>query len=168
MMARLFALIFTACLATSAEAQVFWSVPASRCVPDDDTIQFNRHSVGNASVEHAAGNVDLIVLACPVTPFSTASHFWSMGFTYRDSTGTNTQGSVRARLFRMAIGTASPTLMAEANSNSSNVMSLNTVESGQFDHTFDFEANSYWVRVELNRATTGQTVIIHSIRLDLT
>ena len=168
MIARLLALLILACLATSAEAQVFWSVPASRCVPDEATIKFDRHSVGNASVQHAAGNVDLIVLVCPITSFSTAATQWAFGFTYCDSTGTNTQASIRARLFRMALGSANPKLLAQANSNSSAETGLSTVESPAFTHTFDFEANMYWVIVELDRATTNQTVILHSIRLDLT
>ena len=168
MLAKVLVLVFTACLATSAEAQVFWSTPASKCVPDTATIKTNRHLVGNASVRHAAGNVDLIVLTCPVTPFTTAAQFWAVRITYRDSTGTNAQASVRAHLYRMAIGAATPVLMATADSNISDATGTNTVGTGQITHTFDFDANTYWIKVELDRTTTDQTVIVHSIRLDLT
>ena len=69
MLARLLALLFALCFAGAAEAAVAWSTPGSGCVPDESVTASNRHAVGNAAVQHAAGNVDLIVLTCPIYPF---------------------------------------------------------------------------------------------------
>ena len=62
MIARLLALLFALCLTSAAEAQIIWSTTGSGCVPDEATAKFERYKVGNASVQHATGNVDLIVL----------------------------------------------------------------------------------------------------------
>ena len=45
------------------------------------------------------------------------------------------------------------------------ITSINVVGSAHFSHPFDF-AFAYWVRVELERATTSQTVIFYSIALE--
>ena len=60
MIARLLAVLFALCFAGAAEADVVWMTTGSSCVPDETTTKFDRHKVGNASVQHAAGNVDLI------------------------------------------------------------------------------------------------------------
>jgi hypothetical protein len=50
------------------------------------------------------------------------------------------------------------------NSNSSPATALNNVDT-LFPYTFNFGTNIYWVRVELERALTNQTVIFHSVAL---
>jgi hypothetical protein len=161
MIARLLALLFAVCLTSAAEAQIFWSMPGSACVPDETTANFQRHKVGNASVQHATGNVDRIVLTCPIQPFSSVDPSWVLQITYRDSTGTATAAFVRARLYRMEIGTATPELLATVNSNSSAVTTLKTIVSPTLPHTFNFDTHLYWVYVELDRSATGQTVIFY-------
>jgi hypothetical protein len=165
MTARLLALFFVLCFTGAAEAQIIWSTPGSACVPDEATTRFDRHNVGNALVQHAAGNVDLIVLTCPVPRFDAGSATdWGLGLIYQDSTGTGVSAFVLARLYRMQIGAASPQLLATASSNSSPAPTLNDVDT-IFSHTFNFATHTYWVRVELQRATTNQTVIFHSVAL---
>jgi hypothetical protein len=167
MTARLLALFFALCFASAAEAQVVWSIPGSACVPDEATTRFDRHNVGNALVQHAAGNVDLIVLTCPIFRFTPpgGSPGWILRLTYQDSTGTITSAFVRARLFRMQLETATPAVRGTATSNSSPVMALNSVDSSVFADAFDFNTYVYWVRVELQRGATNQTVILHSVDL---
>ena len=164
MTARLLALLFALCLTSAAEAQIIWSMPGSACVPDEATTRFNRHNVGNASVQHAAGNVDLVVLTCPIPRFDSGAPDWGLALIYQDSTGTAVAAFVRARLYRMAIGTATPQLLATASSNSSSTTTLNDVDT-IFSHTFNFATHTYWVRVDLERALTNQTVIFHSVAL---
>jgi hypothetical protein len=166
MTARLLALFFVLCFTGAAEAQTIWSIPGSACVPDEATTRFDRHNVGNALVRHAAGDVGLIVLICPVFRFSPGFLTeWFLRLTYQDSTGAGTSAFVQARLFRMTLETATPGVLATANSNSLSDPTVSTVTSPNFVHTFDFDANVYWVRVELDRATTSQTVIFHSVAL---
>jgi hypothetical protein len=168
MIVRVLALLCAVCLASGAQAEVAWSIPGSGCVPTDVTTKFDRNKDGNASVQHAPNNVDLIILTCPIPRFTSGTTNWSLRLTYRDSTGTRPAVAfVRARLYRMPFGSATPgTPLATANSNSSSITTLNTVDSALFPQTFDFDTYIYWVRVDLNRAATNQTVIFHSVWLE--
>jgi hypothetical protein len=118
-------------------------------------------------VQHATGNVDLIVLTCPITQFTTDTTSWNLFLGYRDSTGTGASAFVRARLYAMPIAGGPPVLLTTANSNSSASTAAGYVPSPVFAHTFNFSSNSYWVRVELARSSTSQTVIFRSLLLEL-
>jgi hypothetical protein len=161
MTTRLLALVLALCFSSAAEAQNFWSIPGSGCVPDEAAIKFNRHKVDNLSVQHAAGNVEPIVLICPVLPFSTTEPAWVLQLYYQDSTGAGTAARVRAQLFQNQIGTGKPQVVATVSSNSSAVTTFNNINSASFPHTFEFDVNLYWVRVELIRSTADQTVIFY-------
>lgn len=161
MIARLLAVLFALCFTSAAEAQVFWSTPGSGCVPDEAAIKFDRHKADNLSVQHTSGNVDRIILICPVLPFSSDATSWILDLTYQDSTGTGTAARVLAQLYRTEIGVAKPVPLATANSNSSANTTFNSVNSAIFTNTFDFDTGLYWVRVELDRSATDQTVIFY-------
>lgn len=149
---------------TPAGAEIAFNTPGSGCVPDHATIQENRALVGNANVRHAGANLQPIVLTCPIAPFASGTGDWILRMTYLDSTGMGAGAFVRARLYRMAIGGSVPVLLETANSNSSGLTGLTTLNSG-FSHTFDFLANTYWVRVDLDRSTAAQDVILYSIMI---
>jgi hypothetical protein len=40
-------------------------------------------------------------------------------------------------------------------------------QTAAVSHSFDFGGNSYWVRLELDRSSTSQVVIIHSVAVVL-
>lgn len=165
MIARLLALLFAVCVASSAQAEGFWSAPGSSCVPDHNTTKDNRALFGNPSVRHAATAVDPIILTCGIQGFESAAPNWHLRLTYQDSTGTAASAFVRARLFRMGVSSATPVPMTTVTSNSSTTTTLNSEISSSFTHTFDFVSNVYWVRVELDRNATSQIVIFHSVAL---
>ena len=168
MIMRTTALLLAVCLASSAGAVIpkYWMTVASACVPDDATTKFDRHQVGTASVQHAQTNTNLIVLNCPIPWFDSGiTTSWNLVMTYRDSTGANPAASVRARLYRIQSGSAQSELLAAVNSNSFAATSTVASSSPDFTHTFDFNSYIYWVRVELNRSQTDQTVIIYSLQL---
>jgi hypothetical protein len=168
MIIRLFALLAALCFADTAQAvSISWSIPGSGCVPSDATTKFNRHLVVNGTVQHAAGNVGLIELTCPITTFTTDTTTWNLFLGYRDSTGSGASAFVRARLYAMPIAGGPPVLLTTANSNSSASTAAGYLASPVFAHTFNFSSNSYWVRVELGRAATNQTVIFRSLLLEL-
>jgi hypothetical protein len=168
MIIRVFALLAALCFSGTAQAvSISWSIPGSGCVPSDATTKFNRHLVVNGTVQHAAGNVGLIELTCPITTFTTDTTSWNLFLGYRDSTGAGATAFVRARLYAMPLTGGPPVLLATANSNSSTSTAAGYVTSPVFAHTFDFGVNSYWVRVELARAATSQTVIFRSLLLEL-
>jgi hypothetical protein len=164
MIIRLFFLATFICFANVAQAQILLHVPASSCTPDSVTIRSNRHVTANGSVKHAAGNVDKITLICPITPFVTGHTDWVILLTYVDSTGESTAASVRAQLFQMTIGTDTANLIATVTSNLSDETTVET-ELRRFTHTFAFDGNSYWIRLELSRADASQTVIAYSVAL---
>jgi hypothetical protein len=85
--------------------------------------------------------------------------------TYRGSRETGTGAFVRARVYRAAIGTT-PAFIGFVNSNCSASTVINSLAGPTFTHTFDFEANIYWLRVELRRTSTAQTVFFYSAVLD--
>lgn len=171
MLFRSLALLSAICFVTAAQAQVpvfFWNAPGSTCVPADAPIKFNRHKVNIGSVQHAVDNVDLITLNCAIGFFNVAPgtvSSWKLGVTYRDPSGVGPTALVRARLYRVATGGTVPTLLAEMNSNYFANTGVTTQRSPSFVHTFDFAANSYWVHVELDRASTSEWVILHNMHL---
>jgi hypothetical protein len=160
---RSVSLLAALCFAQAAQAEFGLNSPATACVPDQATIRNNRMLVDNASVRHAAGNVEPIALTCPVVPFTPSPTEWALRMTYRDSTGTAAGAIVRARLYRMAQGGNTPALLATVHSNLSADTGLNFLESPFSTHNFNFNLNTYWVRVDLDRAAASQTVIFYSI-----
>jgi hypothetical protein len=165
-MIRSLALLAAMCFAGAAQAQNMWSMPAGGCTPDSATILANRHSVSFASVKHATGNVDSIVLLCPISRFVSSTTSWKLKLTYRDTTGTDPGAFVRAQIMGNAIGTPGSFNLAVVNSNSSASTAVSTVSSAAFTHTFNFETNVYFVRLDLDRSLDPQNVIAYSVVLD--
>ena len=163
---RLVSFLAALCFAQVAQAEFGLNSPASGCVPDHATVRNDRAQVSNASVRHTAGNIDPIVLTCPIIPFNSAATSWALRMTYQDSTGAGAGAIVRARLFRMPQGGAAPVLLATVHSNMAADTGLNFLESPIFTHTFNFNNNTYWVHIDLDRAAASQSVILHSIVLD--
>lgn len=166
MFIRVSALIAAMCFASAAQAQNMWSTPASACTPDATTIKFDRHAVSFASVQHAPGNVDPIILHCPIPRFSTTTTAWKLKLTYRDSTGTDSAAFVRAQLLGNAIGTAGSFNIAVVNSNSSANTAVTSVSSTTFNRTFNFETHVFFIRLDLDRTLDTQTVTAYSVVLD--
>ena len=165
MIIRLLVLAAALCFGGLAQAQILLHTPASACTPDADTVKFDRDlTAANGSVRHAPSNLDRITLICPITPSDASNTNWRLLLTYRDSTGTDTAAVVRAQLFEMNTATGVATVLATVTSDSSSETTLNTV-SRNLNHSFDFFDNAYWVRIELDRATTNQTVMAYSVAL---
>ena len=164
MIARLLTVLAFLCLAGAAQAQNVWSVSGPACVPAESAT--GRYRSGVPFVRHAAGEIGLMVFNCQIDRFNSGTTTWNLRMTYRDTTGSAPAAYIRARLYRMPIGTATPSLIAQVNSNASASTAVNTIPSAQFNHTFDFEANTYWVRVELVRAATNQGIFFYSVVID--
>jgi hypothetical protein len=163
-MLRILSLVAALCIPTVAKSETPWSSPGSACVPDHATIANNRAVVGPALVRHANNNVDKIVLNCAIQAFNLADTDWALMLDYEDSTGAGEGAMVRGRLYKMALGGGDPEPVATKNSNSEPIVTRNLMAQ-PFEHTFDFDTYVYWVRVELDRNTTNQTVILHAVSL---
>ena len=160
---RILSVVAALCIPTVANSETLWSATGSGCVPDHATIANNRTVVRPALVRHANNNVDKIVLNCAIRPFTPTDTDWVLQMDCEDSTGAGTQAIVRVRLYRMPFG-GDPTIVATASSNSTNVTGRKIVDA-PFVHTFDFDSNVYWIRVELDRNSTNQIVILYAVWL---
>ena len=137
---------------------------ASGCVPNRTTMQDNRAQVGTASIRHAGSNTDPIILTCTIPPFDAeGTEDWMLGMTSVNSNGTGPNAFVRARLYRMEIGSDTPVLLASVNSNVDENTGVNFLGSNVFTHTFNFNINAYWVHVDLDRSSTAQDAILHAV-----
>lgn len=163
---RISALLTALLLAGPAQAQNNWSSPGSACVPSGESIAAAAHKTSVTSIRFATGAVGQIELVCPIQRFNSATPSYKLKLTYEDSTGKGTTASVTAQLYRMANTTTEAVLLGSASSNSSAASTANTVSSSTINHTFDFEANIYWVRVLIKRGATNETAIFHSVILD--
>lgn len=177
--------------ATHAEAlgKGWWSANGAACAPGDPAIQANRYTIGAGSVKHQAGAGGLITLYCSVNPGlggmgsqvvhlteasfvlfypGCANGAYSLRQTYTDPDGTATAAYVRSQLYRMskANGAISPVAYATVNSNGFTEMA-STNHSSWFDHVFDLDNYSYYVRVDLDRlAGSTESAIIYSVAIE--
>jgi hypothetical protein len=165
MITRLFAVLAFLFAVTSAQAQVGWSAAGTACVPNGPTVG-KYTSVGAAGVRHAGNNVGSLVFTCSMDRFNSGTTTWVLRLAYRDSTGAAGTASVIARIYHMDKEGFTPVLLATANSNSSSSTGKVIVSSGDFNHTFDFEQNVYFVQVMLSRSAGNQIVQFHSVVLE--
>jgi hypothetical protein len=166
MITRLLAIIFVLVTATGAHAQVGWNAAAAACVPSAETIG-KFESSGAIGVQHAATKTGSLIFVCPVYRFDSTPTDWVMRMSYRDSTGTATTASVVARLYRVPKDTFAAIAVETLSSNSFTETTNNAAKTvASFDHTFDFDANAYYVRVALTRSATNQIVRFYSVGLE--
>ncbi len=167
-MLKLMSLVLVSLIGLSAgvQAQNNWSAPGSVCVPTGASIRAGKFDTNQAAVIYSPGSLGEIFLHCAIARFNSATAAYDLKITYRDSTGTATTGSVRAVLLYIPITGATPVILGSVTSDSSAVTTLNSISSAAIAHTFDFEANIYWVRVVLKRTATDQIVIFHNAWLD--
>ena len=166
---RLLILLIAVCFAGVADAQTPWSVPGSTCIPIGASAPKVR--VNLAAVDHASTATGPIFLNCQIERFDSGASQWALALMYRDSTGTNASAGVVAQIFSLDTNpsslSATPVLVTTVSSNSSNIKDTNNTVFSLFTHTFNFEANTYFARVILTRAATNQTVILHSLKLQV-
>jgi hypothetical protein len=164
MITRLFAILAFVCLATQVHAQG-WSAAGTACVPSGDTIG-KYENVTAAGVHHLNGRVGTLIFTCSIQPFDTAVTNWALRLAYRDSTGTAPGAAVGASLYQMAKGTFAPASLKSVTSNSSASTGKTVVSSTALSHTFDFDANVYFVQVTITRTATNQLAQFHSVWLE--
>lgn len=163
---RLLGNLAALCAAGAALAQNVASTPGSACVPSDVAITGALHATGVGSVRFATGATGTITLFCPLARFNSGTTTWNLKLTYQDSNGTDPTGQVLAQIYMTVIGTSAPVLLTSANSNTSASTAVNTVASPLLTHTFDFDANVYWIRITLKRDATNVNVTVHNVVLD--
>jgi hypothetical protein len=167
MITRILAIIVFFGLTSAAHAFsiVAWGAAGTTCVPDRGTIN-KFEAVNPATLRHLGAQVGSLLFTCNVERIDSLNQSWSLRITYRDSTGMGATASVVAQLYRIPLQGFSPILVGTASSDSSGAMGSTTLIS-PFSHTFDFEANSYFVRLALTRAASTEIVRLSSVSIEI-
>jgi hypothetical protein len=150
-----------------ASAAPFWSAISTGCVPDAASIQGNRYQPAfDTAIRHRGGNLKRIVLICGVTPNTAGPLPEVLEMTYIDSTASGTKAYVRAELISVSRTTAVKVLVASVSSDGSGQTGITQQSSATFSHVMNFDNNYYFVRIEMDRATTAQNVRAIGVALD--
>ena len=165
MIIRAFFVLAFVCIASSAQAAVGWSAAGSACTPNGATVG-HYTSANAAGVTFSGSDVGSLVFTCSFDRFDSGTTDWVLKLSYRDSTGTGVSGQVLARVYKLPIGTYTPVVLKSVSSNGFNVTANNTIVSGSFNHSFDFDTNVYFVQVTLTRAASSEIVTFVSVVLD--
>lgn len=157
----------------AASAETFWTAVGSTCVPGDAYIQADRYAITAGSVSHKGTNTGVITLYCNVDVGSLLAQSLVLGhspnhivLTYKDSDGTTTATYVKAELISMARSNGGLTTGIGSVTSNSNAATGDNVLSAAFTHTFDVTNKSYYVRIDMDRASSGQSAIFYSVRLE--
>lgn len=163
MIKRILAIIvfFGVTSAAHAFSIVAWSTAGATCVPD--RLSNDRFDAFNAAtVRHNGVQVGALVFTCHVERFDSPNQSWILRMNYRDSTGVGATASVVGELYRIPVVMGfTPVLIGDVNSDSFAPLG-NTTQVEAFNHTFDFEANTYFVQLTLTRAATSEIVRLSS------
>lgn len=152
---------------TEANAATYWSAISTGCIPDAASIQANRYASSSDSViKHRGTNVQRIVLICSVSPNDQGQAPNVLTMTYRDSTATGAKAYVRAQLISVSRASGARVVVTTVSSNSSSVSSVSQLTSAPFSHVLDFNTSYYFVKIEMDRSTSSQTVSTVGVALD--
>jgi hypothetical protein len=140
-------------VATAEAGTTKWSVVGSGCVIDSAYTSQAVINSQNGSVSFAPGATGWILMTCPVAVFTydaSPSCYMNTGIT---TLNTNSNGYIKGWLAYITRSTTSTSVGNPAVVTSS-VSASKQVDSTIFTHAFDFEANYYWVNIEMHRTNT--------------
>jgi len=168
MVKRILAIFALLCLSTSAHSFdiVAWATAGTACVPD--RLTNDRFDAFNpATARHNGAQVGTLVFTCHVERFDSPNQSWVLRINYRDSTGVGASASAVAQLYRIPVVMGfTPVLVGDVDSDSFSPLG-NTTLVNPFNHTFDFEANTYFVQVTLTRASTSEIVRLSTVSIEV-
>lgn len=156
--------------ATSAHAGNYaWSSTASACTPEPSSVSLASFDSVSGTVQFAAGQTGTIKLTCAVSGFdknfltTTVDRLQISHVDYQGGTACR----VRAHLLRLAH--KPPLSGATIASVSSTDTGSNTYASAvqAFTHSFNFDANYYWVQLVVERNSTACSPIAYGVSLYL-
>lgn len=151
-----------------------WTHTASSCAVDEDSLVKYQVNAANFTFESTEisdpglfGPIPIIARCNVLNPLDAGNPVWdALVVGYRDPDGTGTAHRATARLFRVSRPTGNVFQVAAFNSNT-NAVNITTRTEGlvQFNHTFDFLNNEYFVQIELVRTSTSLNPQAFSVRL---
>lgn len=149
----------SACLATTAQAAVVWSMPATAC---EVTLGQDNAETTGGLVTFKAGRTGFIRLVCPIVDMRGASDPAMVpafvGMTYRDQDGTGSNAAVTLSVLKTRIqnGFLLETSRLSSNSLPSTFLTFGSANYGPTlaptNRRFNFEGFYYSVQVILQRS----------------
>jgi hypothetical protein len=141
-----------------------WTHAASACSPDEAS--FGRFDAHVSSFKHAPAATGQIVTRCNIVdlPQFGIGEIQVLDVVYRDQDGPGTAQRVRAELIR-SNNAGVTSVIRTFDSNAFAGSSATQRRFVSYSHTFNFEANAYFVQVRVDRATTNITPLIATVRL---
>ncbi len=153
--------------AADVEGTVYWSTAAHACTPSPPTIQNDRHTYLFNYASWNGTNLDTIVFYCSVQPNTGETSPNRMYLTTLDNTGSAADTYVHAELYKISRSTGGYTLLDTASSDSTSGTGVKEVFT-TLGEAMDFDANFYYVRVEMDRDGTGDDARFYGVSLEYT
>jgi hypothetical protein len=152
----------------AASPLTFWSAPAAGCVVDSRHTALANVNSQDGTVRFNTGQTGTIFLTCKVSGFqvTNAGCARHLGIT---ASGTDGNTNPKAIAYLQAVGKSNgsgATLHSKAHDN--NQSATPDYESTNITHTFDFDANYYWITIEIARSNTSQNPIVYGVDLGQT
>jgi hypothetical protein len=165
MRAKIAAPIVVALTAVGSQAQASnWSMNGASCTPGDPAIEARRYTITGGSLTHQVNATGLITLYCPIAGTWGSNAPTVIWMTYMDSDPTI--ASITAQVIRLAASGGSLNMISPVLTNR-NTPNKDGIKIGlNFNHTFDFKNSYYYVRVDLNRSSTGGYSKLFGVGLD--
>jgi hypothetical protein len=132
------------------------SIPANSCVPGDTTIEFDRHSIVSANVQHKGTGIDQITMYCfvPEGGFSSGDRIL---IRYQDSTAT-AGNFVHATYYRLAYSSGTLTQIVQLDTDMDcSGTSERTCNKSYSAHNQDHATYGYYVRIDIDRSSSSNT-----------
>lgn len=141
-----------------AQAQALdWQIPATACLPTDETIQQDLYQATANFVRFKSGKSGRIILRCGVTPGNIRTLIQlQLTWAGTDGQGIEGQGNVRAELKRINATTGNwgvvGGLVLDSDSFPSQSSSVLNGRSVQSPHTVNFATHYYYVEISIRRS----------------
>lgn len=157
--------------AAAQSAQNYWSQTGAQCVVDDNSHANALYSRTSGSIKFAPGRTGTIGLFCSINKNNGAANPNQIWMSYQDTDlAANTNTRVMVRLFGlprfgnpMNIFQIGTDLLSTTPSGGAT--SVDNYAFRWISHTFNFEANYYFMYVELSRVSTAENAILYGVAL---
>lgn len=151
--------------AADVEGTTYWSTAGQTCSAGRDATQGDRYSFWWNYASWYSTNVDLITFYCSVQPNDGGDSPNRLYLTALDDTGTSNSAFVKAELVGINRSTGSYGITATATTDSTSGTGVKEVY-GTLSSSLDFDANFYWVRVTMDRTSSGEDARFYGVSLD--
>lgn len=148
--------------AAQQPTSTMWSMAAQGCVVEPGSAQKLVHDETGA-VRFSGTATGMAYVTCPVavfTPFYSCSNILFLGLTSADPDN-NMNNYVRAWLNVLSVGTATIGTYAVTTSTAHG----QALDSSSFDHVPDFDANYYYVVVQMHRSSPTADVAFYGLQI---